>query len=86
MQDYLAAPMPYLAGIQADCLPLLQLQRGGGPSLLEGVLVMDLDCPGACTPELGGPTDDYWALPYARQLEAVFEVCVGVLVCWCVCW
>ena len=75
--------MPYLAGIQADCLPLLlQPQRGvgGGPSLLEGVLVMDLDCPGACSPELGGPADDYWVLPYARQLEAVFEVCgcVGV--------
>lgn len=38
LQDYLAAPMPYLVGIQADCLPLLR----GTP--LEEVVMFDLDC------------------------------------------
>jgi hypothetical protein len=68
LKDYLAAPMPYLVGIQADCLPLLR----GTP--LEEVVMFDLDCLGSCTPELGSPTDDYWQLPFARELEDVFEV------------
>lgn len=68
LKDYLAAPMPYLVGIQADCLPLLR----GMP--LEETVMFDLDCLGSCTPPLGGPADDYHALPYARQLEDVFEV------------
>ena len=66
-QDYLAAPMPYLVGIQADCLPLLRAMA------LEEVVLMDLDCLGSCTPPLGGPADDYHALPFARELEDVFE-------------
>lgn len=36
---------------------------------------------GSCTPELGSPTDDYWQLPFARELEDVFEVRV-VVVAW----
>lgn len=68
LQDYLAAPMPYLVGIQADCLPLLR-----GMALEETVLV-DLDRLGSCTPELGSPGDDYFQLPFARELEDVFEV------------
>lgn len=36
---------------------------------------------GSCTPELGSPTDDYWLLPFARELEDVFEVRV-VVVAW----
>ena len=67
-QDYLAAPMPYLVGIQAECLPLL---RG---MALEEVVLIDLDRLGSCTPELGSPGDDYWALPFAAELEDVFEV------------
>lgn len=69
LQDYLAAPMPYLVGIQADCLPLLR-----GMALEETVLI-DLDRLGSCTPELGSPGDDYFQLPFARELEDVFEVC-----------
>jgi hypothetical protein len=68
LQDYLAAPMPYLVGIQAECLPLL---RG---MALEEVVMIDLDRLGSCTPELGSPGDDYWALPFAAELEDVFEV------------
>ena len=52
----------------AECLPLLR----GLP--LEEVVMIDLDRLGSCTPELGSPGDDYWQLPYARELEDVFEV------------
>lgn len=68
LQDYLAAPMPYLVGIQSDCLPLL---RG---IALEETVMIDLDRLGSCTPELGSPGDDYFLLPFARELEDVFEV------------
>jgi hypothetical protein len=67
-QDYLAAPMPYLAGVQADCLPLLR----GLP--LEEVVVIDLDTLGSVSPALGSPGDDARLLPHARELEDVFEV------------
>ena len=63
--------MPYLVGLQAECLPLL----GGTP--LEEVAMFDLDCLGSCTPPLGSPTDDYFHLPFARELEDVFEVRLG---------
>lgn len=60
--------MPYLVGIQADCLPLL---RG---MALEETVMIDLDRLGSCTPELGSGGDDYFLLPFARELEDVFEV------------
>jgi hypothetical protein len=41
---------------------------------LEEVVMIDLDCLGSCTPELGSPGDDYFLLPHARELEDVFEV------------
>ena len=67
-QDYLAAPMPYLVGLPAQCLPALR-----GMALEETVLV-DLDSPGSTTPPLGGPADDARLLPHADRLEAAFEV------------
>ena len=70
VQDYLAAPMPYLVGIQAECLPALR-----GMALEETVLI-DLDRLGSCTPPLGSAGDDYFLLPFARELEGVFEVSV----------
>lgn len=59
--------MPYLVGLNSDCLPQLR----GMP--LEEVLLVDLDL-GECTPPPDAPGDDAFLLPYAPKLLAVLEV------------
>eukprot|EP00887_Chlorella_sp_A99_P000741 scaffold5.g741.t1 len=67
LRDYLAAPMPYLVGIQAECLPMLR------DMALEEVVMLDLDTLGHCHPPLGSAADDAWALPYADELTDAFD-------------
>lgn len=66
-QDYLAAPMPFLAGVPAACLPTLRTLA------MEEVLLIDLDTLGSASPPPGGPRDDALLLPHADALEAAFD-------------
>ncbi|KAL6777459.1 hypothetical protein ACKKBF_B21570 [Auxenochlorella protothecoides x Auxenochlorella symbiontica] len=65
--DYLAAPMPFLAGVPAACLPTLRTLA------MEEVLLIDLDTLGSASPPPGGPRDDALLLPHADALEAAFD-------------
>ncbi|GAB4816726.1 hypothetical protein N2152v2_003772 [Parachlorella kessleri] len=68
LKDYLAAPMPYLVGLNSECLPMLRTMP------LEEVLLVDLDL-GECTPPPDNPNDDAFSLPYASKLLSALETC-----------
>ncbi|KAL6757957.1 AEX-3 domain-containing protein [Haematococcus lacustris] len=65
-KEYLAAPMPFLIGMPAQMLPLIN----GIP--IDEVTLIDLDM-GKCNPAPGSSRDDASMLPYRDQLEAALQ-------------
>lgn len=60
LQDYVTAPMPLLAGVWEQVLVEMQAHDD---KLLNSALVVDLDVPGRCIPEVGCIDDDAALLP-----------------------
>lgn len=60
LQDYVTAPMPLLAGVWEQVLVDMQEHDA---KLLNSALVVDLDLPGRCIPEVGCIDDDAALLP-----------------------
>ena len=63
VQDYLAAPMPLLAGVPAATLAQVD------SASLEGLTLVDLDRLGRSRPEVGTLLDDALLLPHTERLQ-----------------